>query len=323
MSVDAVLLIGDTGKSVPIRGENKNFLMLKDTPLFLHVLDCLQKSRWIKRTFIVGDRTRVETLMRKSGRKFTDPKDIVVLEQGESLIENALIALRKAEELDGGSRLGNGAAKDEEAVLFLSGDIPLVTSYEIDGFIEKCDLHGYDYFVGVCPEKALKPFYSSGESPGIKMAYFYLKEAKYRHNNLHLTKPSRIKNIHFIQRVYDYRYQKDVGNFGKLLGAFCRDDVRAKNILFYLVLHLNLLLSRYGFEFLTALFRRLTSMHDIESAIGETLGVKFKLVEMTTAGAAIDIDSERDYEAMEVMYDSWRAYLEDSIPPEIVTQSPL
>ena len=61
------------------------------------------------------------------------------------------------------------------------------------------------------------------------MAYFYVKGKKYRQNNLHLIKPLKIKNRHSIQRLYDYRYQKQFIYILKLLlefiGLMCKGEV--------------------------------------------------------------------------------------------------
>lgn len=310
MKFDAAILIGERGKSRPIRGENKNFLELDGLPLFFYVLQALEHSKYVEQIFVVGDQERIRKLIDENIRCLHAPEKTVLLEQGRNLFENASIASKKALGLTSDSAWIIDPDLEEKAILFLPGDTPLITPQEIDEFLEKCDLNRYDYFLGMCPEESLKPFYPTKKEKGIKMAYYFLREKKYRQNNFHLTKPLKIKNRHPIQKMYDYRYQKELINFLRLLWAFYRANVRTKGIYYYLILHWNLFVSRIGLGALTPLFRKLVSLERIEEAIGNLLGCRFTTVETRLAGGALDIDNEKDFEVMNVMFNEWRTYQE-------------
>jgi len=313
MKVNAAVLIGDRGKSRPIRGENKNFLEINGLPLFFYVLQALENSGYINQINIVGDRNRIKKIIEKNIHFLKSPEKLVILEQGRSLFENALIASKNVLGLEGDRIWVSNPELEEKAILFLPGDAPLITSQEIDEFVGNCDLSRFDYFLGMSTEEFLRPFYPSKKEKGIKMAYYLVKGKKYRQSNLHLVKPLKIRNRHYIQKMYDYRYQKQFINFLRLLWAFLKAHVRMKGIYYYLTLHWNLFLSRIGLEIITPIFRKLVSIEDIEKGIGELLGCRFTIVETKIAGAALDIDNEKDYETMKVMFAKWRKYQEQVI----------
>jgi hypothetical protein len=59
-------------------------------------------------------------------------------------------------------------------------------------------------------------------------------------------------------------------------------------------------------------------MEDIEKAAGNALGCRLSIVETKLIGAAIDIDNERDYETVKLMFQRWREYQKS-----VMTFSPL
>lgn len=308
MKIDAGILIGDRGKTRPIQGKNKNFLELNGLPLFFYSLKALEESQYVERIFIVGDQERIEESILCNIRTLKFPDKIIALEQRRNLFENAFVAFDKALEVEKGKNRISEGTGEEKPMLYLPGDTPLITPQEIDEFLEQCDVDYIDYSLGMSSEEGLMPFYPTGKQRGIKMAYFYLKGKKYRQNNLHLIKPLKIKNRHSIQRIYDYRYQKQFIYFLKLLFAFYRAHVQRRGIYYFLILHWNLFLSRIGLEGLTPFFSRVISVGDIEEAVRNFFGCHFRIVETKLTGAALDIDNEKDYETMQIRFDFWKEY---------------
>lgn len=308
MKIDAAILIGDRGKIRPIQGDNKNFLDLYGLPLFFYPLKALEESQYVNRIFIVGDQDRIEKSIANNMGTLRAPEKIIALEQRRNLFENAFVAFDKALEEERGNNRIPDWVDEEKAMLYTPGDTPLITSQEIDEFLEQCDVNSIDYSLGMSTEEGLMPFYPNWKGRGIKMAYFYIKGKKYRQNNLHLVKPLKIKNRHSIQRMYDYRYQKQFIYFLKLLLAFYRANVQRKGIYYFLILHWNLFLSRIGLERLTPPFRRIITVEDIEGVVKNFLGCRFKIVETKLTGAALDIDNEKDYETMKIRFNFWRDY---------------
>jgi|WetSurMetagenome_2_1015567.scaffolds.fasta_scaffold09133_3 hypothetical protein len=308
MKIDAAILIGDRGKIRPIQGGNKNFLDLNGLPLFFYPLKALEESQYVNRIFVVGDQDRIQKSIERNIRTLKDPEKIIFLEQRRNLFENAFVAFEKALEVERKNNRIPEWADEEKAMLYMPGDTPLITHQEIDEFLEQCDVNSVDYSLGMSTEEGLMPFYPTREERGIKMAYFYVKGKKYRQNNLHLIKPLKIKNRHNIQRLYDYRYQKQFIYFLKLFLEFYRAHVQRRGIYYFLILHLNLFLSRMGMESLTPPLRKMISVEDIEGVVRNFLGCRFKIVETKLTGAALDIDNERDYETMKIRFRFWRGY---------------
>jgi hypothetical protein len=308
MKIDAAILIGDRGKIRPIQGGNKNFLDLNGLPLFFYPLKALEESQYVNRIFIVGDQDRIQKSIARNIRTLKAPEKIIALEQRRNLFENAFVAFEKSLEVERKNNRIPEWTNEEKAMLYMPGDTPLITPQEIDEFLEQCDLNFIDYSLGMSTEEGLMPFYPTREERGIKMAYFYVKGKKYRQNNLHLIKPLKIKNRHSIQRLYDYRYQKQFIYFLKLLLEFYRAHVQRRGIYYFLILHWNLFLSRMGLEILTPPFRKMISVEDLEGVLRNFLGCRFKIVETELPGAALDIDNERDYETMKIRFRFWREY---------------
>jgi len=310
MKVDAAVLIGNKKKSRPICGENKNFLALKGVPLFFHVLQALDHARTIGRIAVVGDPIRIRETIEAHVHRLEHPDRILVLEQGSTLYDNGLKAFEKLVEAEreAGCAGDSRCRQEDKAVLYLAGDTPLLTSEEVDEFVEKCDVHRADYFLGVSAEQRLRLFYPTKKDKGIKLAYFYVKENKFRINNLHLVKPLRVRNRHYIQKMYDYRHQKEFFDFVRLLITFFRINVRSKGILYYFVLHWNLFLERIGLDRLTVLFRWLVDVPRLEGVIGDVLGCPFKITVTDLVGGVLDVDTEKHYEAFTAMFDRWREY---------------
>jgi CTP:molybdopterin cytidylyltransferase MocA len=315
MQTDAAILIGDRGKSHPVWGQNKNFLEIAGMPLFVHVLRALERARSLKLLFVVGDRKKIEQALDKHKHSIAHPHRIIPLEQRNNLFANAMTAFEKASELASGKDVeGLRGHHHDTTMLYLPGDMPLVTAQEIDEFLDRCDPDRFDYCAGVTPEESLRPFYPREGSRGIRMAYFHLRQSRYRQNNLHLVKPLKVAHRHYVQKMYDYRYQKQPINIATLLWEFFRTNVGAKGIYCYLILHWNLLLSRLGLGFLTPVFRRLVSIETVERAIEQLLGCRFKIVETQMPGAALDVDNEKDYETLKLMYSRWRDHQESLFP---------
>ena len=108
----------------------------------------------------------------------------------------------------------------DQAMLIVPCDAPLMTPQEVEYFISHANMENYDHVLGLVSQKQLKYFYPQEGKPGIKMAYLHIKEDSFRINNLHLVKPLRIENREYIQKMYQYRYQRNFKN----LSTFCFID---------------------------------------------------------------------------------------------------
>jgi hypothetical protein len=196
-------------------------------------------------------------------------------------------------------------ALEEARVDFQSPNTP----FEVEYFITHCDVENYDHILGLTAEKSLEHFYPKDNKPGIKMAYLHLQEKSFRLNNLHLVKPIRIENRHYIQKMYEYRYQRNIKNF-ILFGLSLIGKDKTQHYRYYIGLQLGLLFGSLGWNKLIDIFRNWIPKKDLERSISTIMKTRFMALEVPFPGAALDIDNDKDYETMKVRFNEWRDYLE-------------
>ena len=307
---DTVLLAGDTGASRMVCNTNKSFLTINGIPLLVYVLRALEKAERVNRICVIGPHERVTRTLQEHHDFLEHTKEVTLCEQGESLFANAwksfLHLNPDVEETD-----ANENGSSEKAVFYVSGDIPLVTPFEIDTFISLCDTDHYDYFLGIAPAENLKYFYPQKGKPGIKTNFFHIKEGRYRQNNFQLVKPLKVTNRNYVQKVYDYRYQRDLRNILKLACEFIKHHVGLEGFMCYALLHWHQFLSQIHLNPLTLPTRTLLPLSFIDKCIARVLGTRFTTTVTPFVGAVLDIDNERDYKTMCAMFSSWQHHLKE------------
>lgn len=307
--MNAFVLAGDRGASHQVFGMNKALLKVEGSPLFLHVLKALDEVSEIDRIYLIGPQKKLMEEIERALPYTLFLKKIEVLEQKDNLIENILAVYTRSlpgyqegmdpDQMDHGDPPG----------LFLPADIPLVTSAEIREFISKSDATQYDYCLGITSEEALTPFYPKSDQPGIKMAYIYIHEKAYRLNNLHLARPFRIGLGRNIQKMYDHRYQKYLGNRFRIALEIMKTPVRLKGLAFYVLAQGAVFFAQSDRPRLSRLFRRPLTLPAVEREVSRFLRTRFKAVETNIGGAALDVDDEASYRAISVRLREWRGYL--------------
>ena len=307
---DVILLAGEGESSYKVFHQHKAFLEIKGKCIINYVIEALQQVESIKDIYIVGSKIKLEQTLNESGVDFQYPKTIHLVEQQANLYENIFHTFLKTIP-DGESSLVSDletSQHKDKAVLIVPCDSPLLTAHELEYFISHSDIKNFDHILGLTPEKALKIFYPTESLPGIKMAYLHLKENNYRINNLHLVKPLRIANRKYIQKMYQYRYQRD---FKKIIlfGRNLLGKIKFRYYRCYIGLQLCQLFSSIGWSFPVKYFRKWTAKQDMESCISSLLNTRFKGLEVPYPGAALDIDRDSDYEAIKSRYDEWHNFL--------------
>jgi GTP:adenosylcobinamide-phosphate guanylyltransferase len=305
---DAVLLAGDRGASRTVCGSNKSFLPVNRIPLFIHVLRALGQAEMVRRICIVGPNARIEQALREHREPPAPGKDLMLCEQGASLFHNVWKAYLQLVP-EARSTAAPTPAIQEKAVLYISGDVPLVTPFEIDSFLRSCDLSRSDYFLGIASAENLAFCRPRLGTPGISTHFFHIKEGKFRQNNLHLVKPLKVTNRSYVQQVYDFRYQRDLRNILRLGREFIKMHVGWRGFWCYGLLHWHQFLSRVHLNPLTVPTRFLLPRAFIEGCVSRVLGTRFVTTVTPLVGAVLDIDNERDYRAMCAMFATWQHHL--------------
>ncbi len=317
---DAILVAGEGKASYRVYGQHKAYLKIEGKCIFQYVLEALQQVESVRDIYMVGQEDRLCEALEAGGVDLNDPKRIRVVPQKSNLYENIWHTFLQT--IPGGESMTQEELEQspyrDTAILVAPCDSPLLTPHEAEYFITQSDLDHYDYVLGLTAARNLEYFYPREDRPGIKMAYLHLREKSYRINNLHLVKPIRIRNRHYIQSMYQYRYQRNFKNF-VLLGLSLFGKDKAQKFRYYLGLQLCLLFASLGWDRGVDFFRTWTPKSHLESSISTILKTRFMALESPFPGAALDIDNGRDYEAMKTRFKEWREYL--SHPEQPLTLS--
>lgn len=310
---DAIVMAGDKGAYKPVYGENKALLEINGAPVISYVISALQRCRFVARIFVVGPREKLSAALDRCGDRVKGPKELVLVEQWESMLENALntFVTTLPSHSPEGDPLPEQALQlryRDKAVLILGADIPLLTPDELDEFIEEADLTRYDYILGMTSEEALRPYYPKPGTKGIHFAYFNFKDSRERQNNLHLVRVFRVINRQMIQKMYQFRYQKRWWNVLRLMWEMLRTaEVRPGMVLKFLLLHLCRVLDKRFLAPLHGFLRRFVDKAAVEQDVSRLIRVRLGSAMTTYGGAALDVDNEEHFQIICRNFDRWKA----------------
>ena len=322
--IGAVVLAGDRRASKLINHKNKAFLTLKDVPLFIHVLRAIARSKHVGRTVVVGPKGQLNKALETADLDDDFLNNVETVEQEKNILENVksgFVAL-----LDGvkpGTPLERlkGSEYSNIPALYLSCDIPLVTPYEIDEFVESADMQQYDFVSGLTREPVMEYYYPSPESPGIRMNYYHIREGLCRHNNLHIGKPLKVERLWYVERMYELRYQTKLLN---IIASVFHTLFSGRKVLstlsYFISMQIARSLSGKGIPKLYEAFRRRNSQEGVERCMSAIMGMNMQFAYTSYGGAVLDVDNAQGLEVAVKMYDRWMVH-QDEINKKIITGS--
>jgi len=306
---DAILVAGEGKSSYKVHRQNKAFLTINGKCLIHYIVNALQKVESVKDIYIVGQKEKLDQVFLSERIDMESPKRIHIIDQRSNLYENVWHTFLQSLKDEYGE-VPNTDTHRDRAVLIVPCDAPLITPREVEHFISTADMENYDHVLGMVSREKLKHFYPQEKKQGIKMAYLHIKEDSFRVNNLHLVKPLRIENREYIQKMYQYRYQRNFKNLILLgLSLFGKDEIR--HYKHYIGLQLCLFFASLKLDFLVDYFRKLNPKTELEKIISTIMKTRFMALEVPYPGAALDIDNAKDYEAMKIRFDDWWEYLQE------------
>ncbi len=306
-----ILTAGDRGRARPVLGINKGLLELAGAPVFTHVLATLEQSRFVERIYVVGPRAPLEAALKRPGIPFRGGKPVRVLEQWESLYLNVWNTFQAICQEKG---LGEIESLDT-AVLVVPCDIPLLILEEVEEFVASSDMGRFDYVMGISSERTLSRYYPQRHRKGMRLMCFHMREGSFRQNNLHLVKPMRSKNRHYVQKVYDYRLQREWGSILRLFWEIFRtEEGTVRIIVQYALLHLASFLYRWPGLSLQRIPAGLLAKERVAKSISTLLGTRFTTAETRFGGAALDIDTPEHYGAIQENFEAWIRMQRESLP---------
>ena len=312
-SIPAVVTAGDRGAARSIYGQSKLYLEIGDRPLVAHVVAVLQAVPEVSEVWLIGDAERLRGLFAPEEIRRELRKPLHIIDQFRNLYENVWESYRRLLPGAGDEGRNPEGADLDVRVLYLSGDLPFATPLEISAFVRRSLELDCDYAMGLVTEESMEAFYPAAPGePGIRMAYYNLREGRFRQSNLHLVRPANLGNRCYVQDMYEHRYQKQTGQIIALAWELLTSERGGVRVLvYYLMMHVGSILDRNGFRNLADRVRRWIPMARIERGVSELLRTKFRMVVTEAGGCGVDIDSEHDYEVAKLRFPEWeKAQLE-------------
>jgi GTP:adenosylcobinamide-phosphate guanylyltransferase len=308
-AVPAIVAAGDRRAAKAVYGESKPYLQLAGRTLVEHTVATLQRVPEVSEVWVVGNAERLERTLASESFQRELRKPLRIVPQFRNLYENAWQTYRRV--LPGAGPEGRDPVSPEDAdtiVLYLSADLPFATPQEISEFVRRSLDVGCDYALGLVTEEAMEGFYPPApDEPGIQMAYFNLREGRFRQSNLHLVRPAKLGNRHYVEDLYEHRYQKEFWHIVALAWRLLRSEEGGLRILvYYGLMHLASLADRRGWRRLADWLRRGITLPRVEATCGALLRTGFRFVVTDVGGCAVDIDNEPDYDTAKIRYEDWR-----------------
>lgn len=311
MGIPAIVTAGDSRAAKAVYGKSKVYLELDGLPLVAHVVRTLQAVPEIDAVWVVGDPGKLEAALGSAPLRESLTKPLRLVPQQRDLISNAWETYRRVLADDERAGRDPGPEDLDREILYLSGDLPLATPQEISAFVRaaqaRVEVGAADYVIGLCPADALEVF--KPQTPGgvgIEVAYFNLRDGRVRQNNLHYARPARIGRLDRIEEMYEHRHQRRFWNMFKLALRLLLDRVGGFKIaVLFGVMHLAGIADRNGYRRLARWLGRRVTLELNERTIAKLLDTRFAFVVTESGGCALDIDTEEEYDAMQVRYAEW------------------
>jgi hypothetical protein len=304
---------GDARAARAVYGESKAYLEVGGRSLIARIVSVLQRVPEVSEVWVVGNAGRLAKALDETTLRSELAKPLWIVPQYRNLYENAWLTYRRL--LPGAGVEGREPTPEEEElpILYLSTDLPFATPQELSSFVRKGLAAQVDYVLGLTTEQALEPFYPKDGAPGIRMAYFNLREGRFRQSNLHLVKPAKLGKRQYVEDMYEHRYQRQLGQvLGLAWRLFVDRGGGVRVLLYYALMHFAGLLDRSGLRPLADAVRRLIALPRVERACGALLRASFRFVVTDVGGCALDVDNEHDLDVARLRFADWERELRRS-----------
>lgn len=234
----ALILAGSRGEQA-IDGENSNKALIKigKQEMIFYVISTLKKIKDIDKIAVIGDK--------KVNRLLQNHVDYLI-EEDDSLFENILKGIR--------------CFDDDENILILTSDIPMISQKSVEDFIRKAKREEAEFCYPIVSKED-----SERKFPGTKRTYVKIKDGTFTGGNIIMAKVSVIRQIlPEIKQVLAYR--KKPLKLAKILGP--------------------LIVIKFLLGILT--------IRDVEQRVSNIFKVKARAIKSKYAEIATDVDKGSD-----------------------------
>ena len=310
-SFDAVVLAGGKPSKMAPGLPNKNFIRIKNRPLFMHVVSALLLTPRVNRVYVTGPKQRIEEALAEFPSSEFPRERVIPYEQRGNIVENVLSVFWDSV---GGMPGRPEDVTDEiknKALIVIAGDCPLITAFEVEQFLDRCDTANYDYMMGMTPARVLDYYRKKPGKPGISLAYSHFTEDLLRINNIHLVKPLRVKNREEFLEMYNVRHLLEIYNTLRLFAALLARQFSLTDWIRLFKLIFAMYFRKAGMVRIAEYMRKNVPIRGVEETATVLLGTRSKIVVTDFGGAALDVDKKRNIRTIEERYDEWMAYQEN------------
>lgn len=300
--LDAIVLAGtDSNPRRMIEGQNKVFLEIGGKVLVQRVVEALLGASTIKNIYVVGPAERLHAALEGF------PGEVIIVEQAGQMVTNAWAAIEVS---DSGMRERTGRHDPHRPILFISADIPLVSSDAIDDFVGRCASEDnespgrYAMLVGVADETSLEAFYPDAGGEGIRRPYVNFSDCRLRLANIYVGRPHELANNQFLQTGFSHRKAEKLKNVIILVWKFLSQHGGWRAAWITLRLQATLAVSgKQGRLF--RWLRRYNRIEDTEKSCGDVLGGAVRIVITPYGGLSLDVDNDEDYQVLTRRFEEW------------------
>jgi GTP:adenosylcobinamide-phosphate guanylyltransferase len=239
----AALILAGADNTGPLKEEsnakNEALIEIHGKPMISYIIDVLRSVSQVSKITVVGPRNELLNLY----------PDLDVIDHQGSIMDN----------------LGRGLEylKEEEYLLILTADIPMITSDAINDFFERCDHQkGADFYYPINSKEV-----SENRFPGVKRTYIKTRDGTFTGGNVFLV---NVKNVL-------ERYMK-----AKEFIAMRKKPFRLAVIL--------------GLPFIVRFLTNTLTISVVERKVSTILGIKAVAVITPFAEIGVDVDKPEDLE---------------------------
>jgi len=220
----------------------KALIPFNGKPMISYVIDAIKGTPNIGKIIAIGPENALSPL-------FSSDDRIEILDDRGGILENIEAGITYLK------------PKEEDFILIITSDIPLVTSEMINYFINVSLKYDADFFYPI-----LKKEICEEKFPNTRRTYGTVKEGTFTGGNFFLVRAYAFMEAkEFLKKAINYR--KKPWKLSKLL----------------------------GFKLLVRFFTKKITISEVENKAYELLGYKGKAIEMPYPEIGIDVDKESDY----------------------------
>ena len=300
--LDAIVLAGtDNNPRRMIQGQNKAFLEIGGSVLVRRVVEALLAAGSVRQIFVVGPAERLEDALADLDG------DVSVVQQSGKMIANAWEAIHASEAR---YRELSGADDPQRPLLFLSSDLPLISTDAVDDFVRRCALEEqqtgttYSMLAGLAEEASLKLYYPDESGVGIVRPYVHLSNYRVRLANIYVGRPRTLSNQQFLQTGFEHRKAEKWKNVLALSWRFLSQNGGMSAAWTTLRLQATLLAAK-GQGASYNWLRKHNPPGRIEKVCGKVLGGTVRMVITPYGGLSLDADNEEEFRILSERFEEW------------------